>query len=279
VIPLGGKATAIDGHMAIVGSAGHVQLRRWRGPTLGWVQEFDQIDPVPLAGVGTGVDLEDGRAVLGEPRADDGDVGRVYVRLRSSDGTWSFHQTIASPSPQPQAGFGWRVALSNNWLAISAPFEDVAPFGAETGTVYLYRLNFFHLYELIAVLHGSQAGARFGDALALSGDTLLVGAPRWRSADPAPSGTLQGSAFVYWRDGSTFVEKFQLLASDAALGDGFGSSVSLGSGRAFVGAPYRDVSSTADSGAVYLFPRQVVAPLFSDGFESGGTTAWSEVTP
>ena len=81
--------------------------------------------------------------------------------------------------------------------------------------------------------------------MSLSGDRALVG------AIGDDSGT--GSAYVYERQGDgSWLEVFELTASDAALGDFFGFSVSLSGDRALVGA-YLDDDMGTSSGSAYVY--------------------------
>ena len=88
-----------------------------------------------------------------------------------------------------------------------------------------------------------EGGAdNFGDAVALSGNIALIGAP----GDDNRS----GSAYLF--DIGTGKQLFKLTASDRAPVDRFGSSVSLTGDRALIGAGLDDNVST-DDGSAYLF--------------------------
>ncbi len=98
----------------------------------------------------------------------------------------------------------------------------------------------------------------FGHALAIDGDTLLVGADR-----AAPQGLdEQGAVYVFVRGEDGWAQEAQLVASDASEGDGFGFSVALQGDIAVVGAPFAAPQGLAFEGAVYVFERT--------------GTAWSE---
>jgi len=91
----------------------------------------------------------------------------------------------------------------------------------------------------------------FGSSVALSGDTVLVGAPE----DNAPE-TESGSAIVYIAaDGGGWQEQAKLVADDATSGDNFGDSVALDGDTAVVGAPYDRPGGVYDAGSAYVFVR------------------------
>ena len=96
-----------------------------------------------------------------------------------------------------------------------------------------------------------QAGDHFGNAVAVSGDTVVVGSP----TDDNAGGVDAGSAYVFVRSGGTYVLQQKLLASDAAANDQFGASVAVFGSTLVVGANLADTAGGADAGAAYVFTR------------------------
>jgi hypothetical protein len=72
----------------------------------------------------------------------------------------------------------------------------------------------------------------FGSCLAVDGDVAVIGAPL-----DDEDGLYSGSAYVFRRAGSTWVEEQKLHASDAAEGKKFGSAVDIAGHTIVVGAP------------------------------------------
>lgn len=107
---------------------------------------------------------------------------------------------------------------------------------------------------LEARLSASDAatGNWFGAAVALDGDTLVVGAP---FNDNPEVGFGTGAAYVFVRSGTAWSQQARLVASDAAVGDQFGTAVALDGDTLVVGAPFSDGDGRQDSGAVYIFAR------------------------
>jgi hypothetical protein len=91
----------------------------------------------------------------------------------------------------------------------------------------------------------------FGSSVAISGDTVVVGA-LGDNIGPNPD---QGAAYVFvkpsgsWTTTSTFTAK--LTASDGAVDDYFGSSVAVSGDTVVVGAPV--FAEAARPGAAYVF--------------------------
>ncbi len=89
---------------------------------------------------------------------------------------------------------------------------------------------------------------RFGNSVSLSGTTGLVGAYF--------SNIGAGSAYVFRNLDTatgTVNENAKLVASDGALNDRFGYSVSLSGTIGLVGAHWHDIGANADQGSAYVF--------------------------
>ena len=89
--------------------------------------------------------------------------------------------------------------------------------------------------KVIPVL--GQSGDRFGSGVAISGNKAIVGAP----------GRDNGYAYTYEFDGSTWITKQTLTASD--IGDSFGGSVSMSGNYAIIGDP----NNLSYRGSAYIF--------------------------
>lgn len=96
---------------------------------------------------------------------------------------------------------------------------------------------------------GGAAGDEFGDAVAVSGDTAVIGA--WVADD---NGTYSGAAYVFTRSGGVWTQQAKLLPTDNLGGDYFGDSVSVSGDTAVVGAEGDDDNGTS-SGSAYTFTR------------------------
>src|SRR5258708_627860 len=72
----------------------------------------------------------------------------------------------------------------------------------------------------------------FGQSVAISGNTAIVGNPYHSSYD--------GSAYVYVGNGVTWTQQAKLVAPDPGGGDEFGLAVAISGDTAVVGAPYNN---------------------------------------
>src|SRR4029079_13640979 len=164
--------------------------------------------------------------------------------------------------------FGYWVDLEGDTLVVGAPLED------NTGTAYVFTRT-GGVWSQQAALKASNArpGDYFGSSVAVSGDTLVVGARFEDSAatgidgnqtdDSAPD---SGAAYVFTRTGSVWSQQAYVKASNTRAGDRFGFSVDLSGNTLIVGASSEDGAAvgiggdqtnttTPDSGAAYVFNR------------------------
>ncbi len=153
--------------------------------------------------------------------------------------------------------FGGSVAVSGDTAVVGAYREDGATNSlADSGAVYVFTRS-AGTWTQQAVLRASNAGADdiFGSSLAISGDTIIVGA--LREDGPTNLASNSGAAYVFVRSGTTWTQQTILRASNAEANDWFGFSVAISGSTAVVGAPFEDglVNNVSDSGAVYVFVR------------------------
>ena len=122
----------------------------------------------------------------------------------------------------------------------------------------------------------TDAGDRFGYSVAISGDTVVVGAPGESSnatgigGDQADNSVPEaGAAYVFVRNGVTWTQQAYLKASNTDAGDEFGYSVAISGDTVVVGAYGESSDATGidgdqtdntapQAGATYVFVRNGV---------------------
>ena len=114
-----------------------------------------------------------------------------------------------------------------------------------------------------AYLKASNTGVYdyFGRAVAISGDTAVVGAPEENSSATGVGGDetddsvgRAGAVYVFVRTGGTWLQQAYLKASNNGPTDTFGASVAISGDTVVVGSP-RERSEAPYSGAAYVFVR------------------------
>ncbi len=158
-------------------------------------------------------------------------------------------QKILGPNSAAGDNFGRRVAISGDLIAVAGPLH--AGVGPTSGSVYVYRLEAgAWVLEQEVTPADAAAGDQFGFWIAMDAGRLLVGA---KFDDDL--GLDAGSAYVFRRDGTTWVQEQKLLPSDGLAGDNFGNSVALVGDLAVIGSPTHN-GPVADSGAAYVYRRE-----------------------
>jgi hypothetical protein len=145
--------------------------------------------------------------------------------------------------------FGMRVSISGDYAIVGAIGDDDK--GADSGSAYIFKRDgtgWVQQQKLTA--SDGNAGDRFGQSVFISGDYAIVGA--YFDDD---KGTDSGSAYIFFRSGTSWSQQAKLTASDGAAGDLFGNSVSISGDYAIVGANQDDVNGMVDSGSAYVFLR------------------------
>jgi hypothetical protein len=163
----------------------------------------------------------------------------IYVR---SGAGWTLQQRLtAADTADVEEYFGGFVALAGDTLAVPSST------GTTIQAVHVFvrsGSNWTEQQKLVAADAAMFDG--FGRAMALSGDTLVIGS--W--SDDTASGQDSGSAYVYVRSGSAWTQQQKLLPSEIADAIYFGWAVAISGDSIVVGGLRLN-----DDGAIYVFVR------------------------
>jgi hypothetical protein len=225
-----------------------------------WIQQQELTSPDgaenDLFGLSVALSSHSTTALVGAPNHtvnDSSGQGAAYVFMASGR-SWILQQELTASNGTGSEGFGSSAVLSSNRTSVlvGAPSLPVNE-NLGQGAAYVFKLSggsWTQQQELLAS-DGAQNDF-FGSSIALSrnGTTALVGAPNHTVNDSSG----QGVAYVFKLSGGSWTQQQELLASDGAEEDRFGSSVALsGNGTtALVGAPGY-FSDSATKGAAYVF--------------------------
>lgn len=137
---------------------------------------------------------------------------------------------------------GHSVALSGSTAIVGAWTDDDQ--ALDSGSAYMFNTATGQkTFKLIA--KDGKASDYFGNAVALSGNTAIVGAYGHDGNGPN-----SGSAYLF--NASTGQQTAKLTPRDTAANDLFGNAVGISGTTAIVGA-FRDDDNGSDSGSAYLF--------------------------
>lgn len=174
----------------------------------------------------------------------------VFERNAAAPFTWLEKQKLVARDGTPDDAFGFAVALTPEYALIGARNDN--ELGSGAGAAYVFKQQnstWVQTAKLTARAGGSFD--YFGNAVALSGDYALIGAPGENFE--------HGAAYIFERKvagaGETWQEAARLQGRDGASGDHFGVAVAWAEEYALVSAHGNDERST-DAGAVFVFQRE-----------------------
>ncbi len=219
-------------------------------------------------------------------------AGAVYVFQRSGS-TWVQEAYLKAPNSELDDRFGVSVGISGDTIVVGAIFEDSNQITitngpnasinntlSNSGAAYVFQRS-GSSWTQQAYLKPTNTGVddQFGISVAISGDTIAVGAfledsnqtsiTNGSSASLDNSALNAGAVYVFQRTGTAWVEQAYLKASNAETEDRFGISVAISGDTIVAGANLEDSNQTtitnggvassnnsaSISGAAYVFQR------------------------
>jgi uncharacterized protein (TIGR03437 family) len=248
-----GDAVAVSGDTVVVGAVGddnargsaYVFVRSGAGYSL--QQKLVAADGVAGDEFGDAVAISGDTIVIGADRVN-GARGAAYVFTRSG-GAWSQRQKLAGDATGFQNEFGVSVAIDGDTIVIGARGDDIGAV-ANQGSAYVFvRSNGNWIRQQKLLAGDGSANDIFGDAVAISGETIVVGA----RGDDIGGNSDQGSAYVFTRSAATWSLQEKLVADDGAANDRFGDKVAISGRTIVVGASLADIGRKINQGSAYVF--------------------------
>jgi hypothetical protein len=228
--------------------------------------------------------------ILIDVTARDGVSATLYTINYSRRGANEFANRAYVKASNSGAGdkFGNDVDISGDVMVVGAPYEDGSSasdglgmdnnVASNAGAAYVFVRDGLGNWSQQAYLKPDvlDANDNFGIAVAVDGDTIVVGATgddaNLPGVNPSPDVNglgNSGAAYVYVRDGEQWVLDAKLKAAHLATNYKFGISLDISEDTVIVGAPGDDSNSSSiingetsvfnyslgDSGAAYIFAR------------------------
>ena len=250
-----GTSVSISGDYAIVGAPfkdvsyyneGRAYIFKRNGTV--WSQQaiLSASDAAEDDFFGNSVSISGDYAIVGAYKKDVGantDQGKAYIFKRSGT-SWSQQSILTATGGATGDEFGYSTYMSGNYVIVGAPNKEN---GANTdqGKVYVFnRVGSGWLLQNTLVAADGAVGHKFGYSVCLHDDYAIAG-------------TLNaGKAYIFKRLASAWSEQAVITVSDAQSASlGFGSSVSINSNYAVVGADRGKVGANTDQGKAYIFHR------------------------
>jgi len=251
---------------SLSGSAYIFQKDQGGADNWGEVKKLTASDAAADDFFGYSVSISGDTVVVGAIFNDDAgsNSGSVYIFQKDQGGTdnWGEVKKITASDAANGDQFGESVSISGDTVVVGAAFNDDG--GTSSGSAYIFQKdqggtdNWGEVKKITA--SDAAADDKFGRFVSISGDTVVVGAE-----DDDDVASQSGSAYIFQKDqggANNWGEVKKLTASDAALVDLFGSSVSISGDTVVVGAR----SKGSFTGAAYIFQK-----------DQGGVNNWGEV--
>jgi hypothetical protein len=178
------------------------------------------------------------------------DQGSAYVYVRSGT-TWAQQAHLTASDGAGADYFGGSVSVSGDTALVGAYYDTVGA-NLNQGSAYVYvRSGATWGQQAHLTANDGAVNDGFGWSVSVSGDTAFAGA--W--LDDVGANVDQGSAYVYVRSGTTWGQQAHLTASDGAVNDYFGVSVSVSGDTALVGAQGDTIGPNLNQGSAYVYVR------------------------
>ncbi|MBN2668155.1 MAG: T9SS type A sorting domain-containing protein [Bacteroidales bacterium] len=165
------------------------------------------------------------------------------------DGTTaSYIEKVSVASIDTNAYFGGAISINENKMAVSAQ-QDFGDGIELAGRVFIYERQGanWNLTDFFAA-PDAQEGARYGDALSMVDNTLIVGASGWHSSYY----THVGNVYKYDFDGSDWNYTGLLKPAEVGSGDYYGARIDFDGKNAMIRAHFDD-DNGSNTGAAYIY--------------------------
>jgi len=238
-----GLAVAVSGSTAVVGAplrkkqagAAYVFVRSGAK----WSLQAVLTPSRPATGeqFGGAVAISGRTVVVGASWEDLAGVGRAYVFVRRN-GRWTQRAQLTARHGAYGSGFGVTVAVSGSTVVVGSPYRK-----GEKGAAYVFVRSRNGWVQGTQLTPSPVAFDLFGDSVAVSDSTAIVGAEGWRSG--------RGTAFVFTRHGVHWSQSARLTVSGLVADDAFGYSVAMSGSTAVIGVDGWNI----DRGEALVFTR------------------------
>jgi hypothetical protein len=220
-------------------AAAQIPQSKFENPDFGW----------SVRDLGSAVAIDGDTILAGAPSGGSRRQAAARVYVRAASGDWLPEAEFTPDDPATQHNFGEAVAIFSDTAVISASRDEEG--GSRAGAAYVFtRSAGIWTRQTERIAAEATDGVGFGYSIAISGETILIGAPYGDSGIT----TLSGCAYVFTRENGVWTQQAKPTADDATENDEFGWSVAILADTAIVGATSDDDNGDW-SGSVPIFTR------------------------
>jgi hypothetical protein len=171
----------------------------------------------------------------------------AYIFCRNGE-NWTEQAKLIASDSADYGTYGNTISISNDSVIIGSCEDDEN--GNSSGAAYVFQRSgntWIEQAKLIA--SDGESNDFFGFSVTISGNYAVVGAHQDFNNE-----IFSGSAYIFYRDASTWTEQAKLTASDGEMGDFFGCSVSLSGESVLIGSSSNNGNGD-NAGAAYIFSK------------------------
>ncbi|MCP4105943.1 MAG: hypothetical protein GY749_10465 [Desulfobacteraceae bacterium] len=188
-------------------------------------------------------------AIVGATEDDENgpDSGAAYI-FKQEGTSWNEMVKLTASDGSDEDYFGCSVSISGDYAIVGAHKDDDN--GTDSGSAYIYHFNGASWVQQAKITaDDGEYGDYFGYSVSISGDYVVAGAfQRWEKSYHS------GAAYIFKRDGASWVQQAKLFPTDGASQDFFGYSVSI-SGEFVIAGAWGDDIGTMNAGSAYIYRR------------------------
>lgn len=263
-----GRSVSIHGNYAIVGAyQKSVGTNTSQGSTyvfirngITWSQQviLTASDGAAFDHFGYSVGIHGNYAIVGAYYKNVGTnsgQGKAYIFNRTGS-TWNEQAILTSSDGAASDAFGISVSINGDYAIVGADSKDIG-LNVSQGKAYIFsRIGSAWSQQAMFTASDGAPYDNFGSSVSISGNYAIVGAEQ----KDIGANFSQGKAYIFYANGTTWIQQAMLTASDGSAGDDFGNGVGISSNNIIIGAPNKDYPLfnylIGGAGRVYFFTKQ-----------------------
>lgn len=267
-----GHSVSISGNAAIVGAyltdtvavqtgAAYVfEQNNGGADNWGEVKKLVASDAALADFFGYSVGISGDTAIVGAYQ-ENGNRGAAYIFSKNTGGASQWGQ-VKKLTSSTSFFLGWSVAISGDTAVVGAPTSNNGSTNS-SGSAYIFERNiggadnWGEAQKLVVA--DPVANDNFGQSVAISGDTTIVGIKL-----NILGSTENGKAYIFTNQDNNWQQVTTQTSRDGRVNNQFGYSVAISGNRAVVGVPFDNAAGIV-SGAAYVFYRN-----------TNGTDGWGQ---
>jgi hypothetical protein len=185
-------------------------------------QKITACDSSCIANFGRSVSISKNHIIVGS-------FGAAYI-FKNQAGKWVEVAKLEPDDGIFHGQFGRSVAITDNY-AVIGDWDDTDN-GEGAGAAYIFQYSNDSWTQLVKLTASDGTALdRFGEPLSVTDKYVIIGA-----TGDDDYGKASGAAYIFTRNGNTWIETAKLVANDISADDHFGCGISMTNNYAIIGS-------------------------------------------